>query len=252
MDVKAYLDSLAQTAGLDAESKANLLKAIENEKFATALSGSLSRQEDYSRNMDALRKDREGLEAEKSTWREWYAKAVEQDAAREAELVKLRGGQPTNTTTTSTSINGGLTKADLEKILAQERGSLIAVTKAMGRIASRHAAEFKEALDVDAVEKIAIERGIRVEDAYEQYVAPRVAERQKAEFEQKLKDAHDAGVKEGMSKHGIPDDASTPRGHHLLFDRPKVVDPNAKLGDRQRLDNFAEAWNSQPATPMKQ
>lgn len=243
MDVKQYLESLAQTAGLDAESKSSILKAIENEKFATALSGSLSRQEDYSRNMDALRKDQQALEAEKSTWREWYAKAVEQDAAREAELQRLRGGRQPDPNP-NPAPNGALTKAEVEKMLAETRGQFVNVTKAVARISSRHAAEFHEMLDVDAVEKIAVDNNIKVEDAYERWIAPRIAERQKAEFDQKLKDAHEAGLKEGMSKHGIPDDAAAPRGHHMLFDRPKPTDPAAQIGDRQRAANFKEAWDN--------
>jgi hypothetical protein len=251
VNAKDYLEQLAQTAGLDAETKATLLKAVENDKFATALAASVSRQEDYSRNMDALRKDRESFETDRTSWKDWYAQATAREAEIAAELEDLRkkahaggsGGGGGN------GDKVGMTREDLDKILAGERGNMISVIKAMGTIASRHAAEFHEALDVTAVEKIALEKRITVEQAYEDYVAPRIQTRKDEEFAAKLKAAHDDGVKEGLSKVGLPDDSAAPRGHHVLFDRPRPTDgkPAAPAGLRERAANFVEAWNSAPA-----
>jgi hypothetical protein len=250
VDARKYLQELAQSTGVDVTSLEGVMKVLEgNDKFATALAASVSRQEDYSRNMDALRKDREAFQADKSSWTDWYKSATETDAAREAELQDLRKKVGTNGGGGAGGGNSdkvGMTREDLDKVLASERGNMISVIKAMGTISSRHAAEFHEALDVGAVEKIALEKRITVEQAYEDYVAPRIQTRKDEEFAAKLKAAHDDGVKEGLSKVGLPDDSAAPRGHHVLFDRPRATDgkPAAAVGLRERAASFADAWNS--------
>ena len=107
----------------------------------------------------------------------------------------------------------------------------------MGKVASRHAAEFHEMLDVDALEKLAIDNNITVEAAYERMIEPRIKEREKVEFEAKLKQAREEGVKEGMSKQNIPDEAT--RGHHVFFDRKPDAKPQT---ERERVSSFAESW----------
>jgi hypothetical protein len=242
--VQEYLLELAKTAGLDDESKASLTKVLGNAKFAEELDKGVKRQSDYSRSMDELKTEKQKVEAQINQWREWYNTAVTNDAAREEELKELRtkvGSTTTTATTTSSGANGGMTKAELEAVLAGERSRLISVTKDMGRIASRHAAEFHEALDVDAVEKIALERGLTVAKAYDEYVAPRIAERDKTAWEEKLKLAREEGVREGLSKRDVPDEAA--KGFHPIFGHAKQVETVGKLTDGQRATNFAQAWN---------
>ena len=235
--LQEYLDSLAQTAGLDEEAKAGLKKALGNQKFVEELDKGVKRQSDYSRAMDDLKSQKTQVETQINQWREWYKTATENDAAREAELQELRGKVGT-TTTTTTPVTTGLTAKDLE---ARE-GNMIQIIKQTARIASRHAAKFGEELDVDAVEKIAIERGLKVDQAYEAFIAPRVKELEDKAIEEKVRLAREEGIREGLSKRDIPDEAS--KGFHPIFSHAKAVETSGKLTDGQRANAFAEAWNS--------
>lgn len=252
VDLRKYLESLAQDAGLDEASRTVLLKVIENEKFATPLAAGISRQDEFSRAMDDLTKQRRAFEADRSSWQDWYKTASETDAAREAELQDLRkkvggNGGGAGGGTSGSGSGDALTLKKAEELLATTRAQLIAVTKDMGIIAARHAVEFpKIPFDVERIEKIALEKGLTVAKAYDEYVRPHVEERQKADIDARIKAAHDAGIQEGLSKRGIPDESSTPRGHHVLFDRPK---PDATPDTRGRVANFVEAWNKAAETP---
>src|SRR6266850_5335997 len=87
---KAYLQELAHTAGLSAEELAALEKVAGNEKFATELQNGVKRQSDYSRSMDEVKTLKQSVETQIQSWRDWYATASTNDAAREEELVALR------------------------------------------------------------------------------------------------------------------------------------------------------------------
>ena len=240
--LQEYLNELAKTAGLDDESKASLTKVLGNAKFAEELEKGVKRQSDYSRNMDELKAEKLKVDTQIGQWREWYKTAAETDAARETELQELRAKAGITVTPTVTPTSG-YTKKELEDLLARERGQLIAVTKDMGRIASRHAADFHEALDVDADEKIAIEKGLTVVKAYEEYVAPRVKEINDKALEEKIKLAREEGVREGMTKRDVPDEGS--KSYHPIFGQPKQVEATKGMTDAQRSANFAEAWTKE-------
>lgn len=241
--VQEYLDSLAQTAGLDDESKAALKKALGNQKFAEELEKGVKRQSDYSRSMDELKTQKQAVEAQIGQWREWYNTAVTNDAAREEELQQYRrerGNTTGNGNGTVTPTSTGFSKKEIEDMLAGERNRLISITKDMGRIASRHAVEFQEALDVEAVEKVALEKGLTVAKAYDEYVAPRIKEREQKSFEERLKLAREEGLKEGLSRRDLPDEST--RGFHPIHDHSKAVETSGKLSDLQRRTNFETAW----------
>lgn len=245
--LQEYLDSLAQTAGLDEEAKAGLKKALGNQKFAEELDKGVKRQSDYSRNMDELKAEKLKVETQIGQWREWYNTAVANDAAREEELQRLRAAGGGGGNNNGGGGNGGgagagagYSKKELDDLLAGERGRLISVTKDMGRIASRHAAKFGEELDVDAVEKIALEKGLTVVKAYDEYISPRVKELNDKAFEEKLKLAREEGLKEGLSKRDLPNEGS--KSYHPIFGQPKQVEATKDMTDGQRAANFAEAW----------
>jgi len=120
-------------------------------------------------------------------------------------------------------------------------------------LASQHAVEFKERLDVDALEKIAVDKKVSLQQAYDEYVAPRRATQSEAQFKAKLDEARAEGAREFASKHKIPVDTQ-PREYHPLLDR----DPKKQVGaddyvagsgrlspvaEKSLRDNFVETWN---------
>jgi hypothetical protein len=241
MTTAEYLESLAQTAGLDDESKAGLKKALGNPKFVEELGKGVKRQEDYSRNMDEARTLKQQTEAQIVQWREWYNTAVTNDAARETELQELRAakGGVTTASTTTTTPAAGFTRKEIE----EREGRTIQIIKQGMKLASRHASKFHEELDTDALERIAVDKGLSLEQAYEEYVRPRVEEASKKDVDEKIRIAREEGLKEGLSKRDLPDDS--PKGFHPIFGHEKAVADSGKLTDSQRRSNFEAAWTQE-------
>src|ERR1035441_4457795 len=90
LDTKQYIEQLAQAAGLSDEEKAEILKVTSNEKFAKALGDDVLRQQDYSRNMDALKADQTKTATYYQSLVTWKA---EQDQILAAALA-ANGNQP--------------------------------------------------------------------------------------------------------------------------------------------------------------
>lgn len=247
---KAYLQELARTAGISAEELAVLEKVADNAKFATELQNGVKRQSDYSRAMDEVTTLKQTVETQIESWRDWYKTASTNDAAREEELIALRakvngtgGGSGGGNGTGGNGAGGGAGDKGLSLKEIQEReGRMINIVKTGMRLASRHAAKFGEELDVDALEKLAVEKGLTLDLAYEQLIAPRVKTAADAAQAEALKKAREEGLQEGLSKRDVPGEST--RGFHPLFNRKVAegeADP-AKLTDGQRKDNFARAY----------
>src|SRR6266850_5483873 len=171
---KAYLQELAHTAGLSAEELAALEKVAGNEKFATELQNGVKRQSDYSRSMDEVKTLKQNVETQIQSWRDWYATASTNDAAREEELVALRAkvngtGGGSGGGTGDKGGGGTGEKFLTEKQIQEREGRMINIVKQGMRLASRHAAKFGEELDVDALEKLAVDNGLTLDLAYERY-----------------------------------------------------------------------------------
>ena len=252
LDTKQYIEQLAQAAGLSDEEKADILKVTSNEKFAKALGDDVLRQQDYSRNMDALKADQTKTATYYQSLVTWKA---EHDQILAAALA-ANGQQPQ----TVQQVQPDLTAYEKkwEEKLAQRDGQMIGLLKTGMSLASRHAVEFKEALDVDAIEKIAVDKKLSLQQAYDDYVAPRRLVTSDELRKTEIAKAREEGAREFASKHKIPVDTQ-PREHHVIFDR----DPKKQVGaddyvpnsgqlspqsTRALRDNFVEAWESVPAS----
>ena len=250
INVKEYLEQLAQTAGFSDEEKAGLLKAVTNEKFSKGLSDDILRQQDYSRNMDSLTKEKQRTTDYYSTLLNWKA---EQDRL----YAEATGVQPV--------VQNGdyLTKKDLDALEKKYQDEFtrreqvqIALLKDGMRLASQHAVEFKEPLDTEVLAKIAVDKNISLRAAYEDMTAPRRAEFTSAQRKQEIADAEARGAREFASKHKIPVDSSAREAEfgRLNFDHKTsaVQDyvPNSgqlsPTSTRNLRDSFVEAYNTAP------
>jgi len=79
-----------------------------------------------------------------------------------------------------------VTREDIQKQLGDRDARYAGVIKQMGRLASKHAVDFKEALDVDALEKLAIETNLPLDVAYERMIGPRMEEARKTAAEAEM------------------------------------------------------------------
>lgn len=252
IDTKQYLEQLAQAAGLSDEEKANLLKVASNDKFSKALGDDVLRQSDYSRNLDALRADRQ-------KWEKWYADSLQWRADEEARIAALtNGGHQTPPSTQPAFDAEGYKKMLLEEVNKKtqtQEQQFIGLLKTGLSLVGRHMAEFHEPLDVDALAKTAVEKQQTLDAAYSDLVSPRRAEAQKAKYEADLKAAREAGAREFASTHKIPIDTA-PREHHPLLDKPSqavVTDYTPNSGrltpssERSLRDSFVSEWEKEGA-----
>lgn len=260
VDVKQYIEQLAQSAGLSQEEKDAILKVSSNEKFSKALGDDILRQQDYSRNMDTLRAEQQKAVTEREKSVKYYADLLTWKAEEEAKLQTALGngngqnGQ--NGQQVLQPVQGDfISKKEFQETVQQINASTVNLLKEAMGLTSRHNVEFpKEPLDPEAIIKLAQEKQLSIRAAYDEYAAPRRAENSKAQHDAELVKAREEGAREYASKHHIPVDAQ-PREYRVMLDR----DPTKQVGtgdyvpnsgrlshtaERQLRDNFVEAWNT--------
>lgn len=260
MDVKQYAEELLKAAGVtDDASKQAVLNVFSNEAAAKYVNDSTLRQQDYSRNMDALK-------ADKDKWQKFYQDTLTWKATEEQRLADLdarvkayeaaypdegNGRQPV-----IQPVQGDfISKKDFDQKLAEMGTQFVGLAKVMGSLASRHVLEFKEPLDTEELAKVAAERGLTAQQAYDAMVQPKREASQKASFEAQLKAAREEGAREFATKHKIPADPGQ-REFHNIFDRKVGGDgavvtdyqPNSQqltpAASRSLRDDFVTSWNS--------
>ena len=256
VSTKEYYDGVLKQAGVSEAKRQALITQLEDEEVAKALANEQivprMRHDEYSREMDKLKGDQKKTGDYYQSLVTWKA---EQDQILAAALA-ANGQQPQ----TVQQVQPDLTAYEKkwEEKLAQRDGQMIGLLKTGMSLASRHAVEFKEALDVDAIEKIAVDKKLSLQQAYDDYVAPRRLVTSDELRKTEIAKAREEGAREFASKHKIPVDTQ-PREHHVIFDR----DPKKQVGaddyvpnsgqlspqsTRALRDNFVEAWESVPAS----
>jgi hypothetical protein len=253
-DTKKYLESLAQTEGLDEETKAAILKVGENEALSKALGEDIMRQADFSRKHDALSKDREALDAEKQKYSDWYAKASpEYEAAlkeRDALLEKygpLDVNDPNpNPDPSNIDLSKYMTKEEVEKARGQDAAATVKLLKDVAIITADYTQRFGETLPVDDIEAFAVKEGLPLRAAYDKFIAPKTAEAEKAAWEAKVAEARKEEREAVMSEHNFPKDAKPSEPGPLFKDPPKEGEEVTK---NQLRDRFRQSWETVQNAP---
>lgn len=244
-DIRKYLESLAQEAGVEPETRDALLKALENEKFQKGIADGVLRQEDYSRSKDELRK----LEQTTKDYYNDLLKTSEHNrqvvADREAALAKyqdaygpLEGGAARVAAPPADSV----TKKELEEALTRLGQQSIMVTKKAMFAASDHLKRFGEVLDPDALEKLALEKGLSIDMAYQELIRPKLDALQTKTHDDALKAAREEGARDALSRHKLPIDDGVKEPHpfftHLQRDPATAAPTEGAL-----RDSFVTAFN---------
>jgi hypothetical protein len=267
VDPKQYLDELLRDAGVAADDpkRQAIFDVFSNEKVSKKLADDVMRQSDYSRAQDELRTKTQRNEAfyadmltktdaNQKVLNEWAAK-VKQYETEYGALDDNGNGQRQVVQSVQTDF---ISRKDYDAEKQRTEANFIGILKTGLKIASQHMYEFKEPLDVDALEKVAVEKNVSLQQAYDQWVGPRRIEQQKAQFDAEKQKFADEKVREFASTHKVPLDQG-PREYHPIFDR----DPKKQVGaedyvpnsgqlspqaTRNLRDNFVEAWNTAPVT----
>lgn len=190
MTAKEYFTQRLAEAGIPQAEIAQILSRAESH---------LTSQQVYTSNEYDSMKGRADASSRKiQEYDQWYERTkptVEQIMKRNAEIeAKLKeyeeGG---GTLPSGFDPSKYVSREDLEKSLGDVQGRVGNVMKVGLKLASSHAAKFGEALDIDQLEKIAVERGLPLELAYNEMIRPREeaarAEAHKREIDQKVQEA---------------------------------------------------------------
>ena len=257
---KEYYEGLLKTAGVADDKRQALLSVLEDETVSKALANDAIaprlRQDEFSRQMDALKADR-------TKWESWYSQALtdtQKNAAAVADYeARVRAyeaaygaldGQPTNGKPVITPVQGDfISKKDFDSELQRRDTQFISLLKDGISLGTRHLHEFKEPLDTDALAKVAVEKGMTLKQAYDEMVGPRRAEMSTAQRKAEIEQAKAEAVRDYASKHHMPTDTQ-PKEYHAIFDRDTAKMAETKdgrlttQGERQVRDGFVEAWNT--------
>lgn len=207
IDIKAYTDELLKAAGVtdDAQRQA-VASVLSNSAAVDFIDKSQLRQSDYSRRMDALRE-----QDQKNA--DYYKTLAQWEAQRKADYDKafseLGSGNGNGNNGNAADIDKRFKEMDdrYKQVAAQQEQSFITIAKKMGKLASQHAVDFKEALDTDALEKIAIEKKLDLDHAYDALVADRRKAQQDASFAERIKRERLEAVQEFASSRNLPVDS---------------------------------------------
>lgn len=202
--------------------------------------------------MDELRTQQTAVEETGKKQKEWWDKtkpALDQQTERLNAYEKKFGPLEGDGNGNGNGNRGeGLTRAEIDKILKEhsDRGMAFTanVSKQVGFILQDYNAKFPgKVLDLEAVEKKALDSGMTIRAAYEAIIAPDLEAKSKADHDAELKKAREDGAKEALSKHNLPID-SAPAEVAPFFARQAEGDPKT-LTDGQRARNFQETWNAE-------
>jgi hypothetical protein len=230
-------------------------KITANEKATSKLKDGVLARSEFSSKMDEGRAeldaarakfDAETAEARNriAGWEGWYAKTTEEKtalAAKVAEFEKTYG-----------PLEGGSRKVDVTAIT--EAQVTEAVNKALGgaikfnvdlnAVSTKHALDFREPLDSQAVLDIATKQNLDVRSAYGVFIADRLEERRKTELDERIKKEREDAIAQDRAVRGFP---SVPADHqrpHVLDLAPKVSkdEPSRVQG---AVGDFMKNWNGQ-------
>lgn len=230
-----YFTRICKEAGKSDADVAALLVVVQDAKVSSHFDETIRRGTD---DFNAMQGRVTAAEKKVKTYDEdWYPKANAEYTAMQTENNRLRtlvNGNPDDPPGFDSSKY--LTKADLEAMNKERDARYAQVIKQAARLASRHVSKFGEELDVDAVEKLAIEKNLPLDMAYKEFIAPRELEAQTAKFTKEKEEAVREGIRNYASQHKLPVDPVPHETAPVYRQRPETkVDIDSEL---------INAWNS--------
>lgn len=246
-DIKAYWREIAAKSGLGEDELKQVTSVLENDKFAKALTDNFKPLPDYSHDLDDVR-NRTKAEKDKE-YADWFKQ--EQEKYNEymlglQELEALRRGQtppgrtPGSEAMTQEQIDKlveAKLQAQLESVLGRRDQAFLAFRDAD----FDHMKRFNKPMDRVAFEKAWKEHpewGGELFNAYEKWISPEVEKAREAEWNAKVEQRYQEGLRDGYSRRALPTDHSS-KTFSPLFDRKEDV---AKLGERAQEDHSRNAF----------
>lgn len=228
------------------QSRAAVEETFKLDAVRQEIERSTLRQSDYSRNMDQLKADREALDSAiadatntHQEWQGWYSTATAEYDAMRQRIAEL---EAEGVDTVAHNVPG-ITEADLNARLADRDKMAIAFADVLTDLKMEHRDRFHEKLDTNKLIEHSMKRGMTIDVAYKDLMAPKLDELNKADLEKQLQKAREEGAREAISKHRLPM-TSGPIEQHPLDLAPKV-----QGNSTDRVASAVTGWMNAQHTP---
>jgi hypothetical protein len=252
MNAREYWQQFAKESGLPEDQVKALDAAFANEKVANAF---VPRPE-YSRSLNEEQKKYNELVEKNQTY---YMTEAQRAAENQRKVDEALGAAQRyrdlygeldpaqhRPVVSPTDMSKYVSAEDYQKELKRIEGQSLYVIKEAVKASQDHFAKFGEPLDIDALEKYAVERNLPIDRAYKDMIQPRLEEKQNVGFAEKLKAAREEGAREALSRVNVPIDTrpreSTPFQAYIAASKD-TARPSA-------LESFTKAYND-GANPAK-
>jgi len=259
-DYKQYWQELAKKAGVSEDKMKAVLEALGDPAVEKAFNEGFVETPRHHSTIDTKVNEFKGklTEAEKKAlqYEEWYNKTAKptmdrytSDFARLQKYEELYGKIDDATDRRQAIAATGMTKEEVDAYvqtqLKQRDAAYVNMSKDIAFASADYIQRFKgDPLDLDQVEKIALEKGIPFRQAYREMISPKIEEMRNQEIEAKVKAARDEGYKDALSKHKLPVE-SAPKEPHPFFERKEVpANVSEREQDNRSREAFMEGWNN--------
>jgi len=208
---------------------------LAHEKVAPRVKELALTRSDYSRNMDKLRSEERALQEKLAETERFYQtqiladhnnrEAFSQLQAENQRLQQQMQGQPYGQPLGEPQMAqpSGITKEEYAAQMEQLQKNALSVMTKMNYLSSKHLKEFDEVLDPSEVVKLAVEKSLPLDVAYDSYTAELRQKRADERHQDELKKAREEGAMEYASKHNLPLVDTRPRGIHPLLTKQDEV-----------------------------
>lgn len=261
MNTKEYWQTVSKTLGLPEDKAKSMEELLSDEKVANLFVP----RPDFSSELD--KKDK-ALQAYRTEVENYYksesVKAADRqklvdDAVSKAQRYQdLYGELPNDGTQRQTvatpAFDGSkyISRDDYEKELKRIEGQSLYVIKEGLKASQDYMSKFGKPLDIDALEKFALERNLPINLAYKEMIQPELEAKQNSTWEEKLKRAREEGAAEARSRANVPIDTQprevSPFLSNVLSKPQTTGTPAQPLSVSERLSNFAAEYSKQTST----
>lgn len=202
---------------------------IKDDNVKTKLREGVLARAEFSTQMDALKTERETFANEVAEarnriagWQKWYGETSQQIVGIQDELTKYKTeyGELDGATQKKVAGAQGLTVDEFNKRLQEEinKRDIAALKFAddLTDIKIDYKDRFKEKLDTAAVYKIAGDKGVSLDVAYDIHIADKVEAQRTKNVEERIKQAREEGAREALTQHNLPILSNTSDVTHVL------------------------------------
>ena len=260
MNTKEYWTSIAASIGLP-EDQAKIAETIfSNEKVMN----SFVPRPEFSRSLDEKDKALQNYRAEVENYYKSESvkaadrqKLVDDAVARAQRYQDLYGelpndgAQPRTVATPAFDTSKYIPREDYEKDLKRIEGQSLYVIKEGLKASQDYMSKFGKPLDIDALEKFAIEKNLPINLAYKEMIQPELEAKQSSSFAEQLKKAREEGAAEARSRANVPIDTQPRETSPFLsnvLSRPAQDKAAQPLSTSERLANFAAEYSKTTST----